>query len=808
MKSEKTSKTSKKSPKGKAEVAKENKKPPVQVVEQKETTKSETSKNQTKDKNNKKPTTKGAEQKDATKSETSKNQAKDKDSKKQTSKKGDQKDATNSETSKNKTKDKDNKKPTVKVVEQKEKDEDKKKETKKTDNTKNQTKDEKNSKNSKVSKNSKNVKIQPKEEKTEDKEKENLKGQNHIENKIDEKPENNEIIENKYKPPQPSIKEEGKQIIVKPIQTFLQEKIVKMNCNTNLMNNINKEMTNKIKNVLNEEGVIVGNKTKDLKKCMEVKDKTRAEIEHYMNKQKYKEMKNLKDELNSLTISLKQVEENEKIIIQSNEQNLNKNNLETSKEKIAFDKSQNLSKLREIQAKKNELQEKIADVNYRIKYTIENENLNTIPNKQRVRDFITNFERDKEIIEIRAKKYFQEAKERDKRKQKDINQIMEKRKKEIEQKEKETEEQNNELRKQFKKDEKDIEKKWSQKNQDILLKYKPYMSNKLEKKTKNYLYNIKYQKFLKTEKKYIQKKTEQNKEKKDKITYKFDDIDKFAQEFDEKIETRKYDQEQKSMELYQKWNDNKEKLPKNNMYQSMEIQNKKKILEEEKKSQTIKKKVKKYAEDIRENFSPEINTEKRKQLQTIIQALEDPKTAAKRYTLKNQKKNRIIIKKRDTSKPSKYKWELKLDPNPNKEENYIKKPKKINLLPITRTSTEIPIKKPNYLTEIINKRKKNRSNSSKGRDNYEDEFVNVNQKNEKWENVMKNNNSKSNILENINKVQNKVESLEQEAEEKEKLLKLRGGIENNPELGKQVSNLIIDSIEAKINMLKKMNNVQ
>ena len=773
MKSEKASKTSKKSPpKGKSEVVKENKKPPVTVVEQKETTKSETSKTQAKDK------------------------AKD-----------------------------NNKKPQAKVVEQKTnpKEKPEEPETKKTETTKNQPKEEKNSKNSKVSKTSKNAKAQPKVEKPENKdkdkekdiEKEMLKGQNHIEDKdkTNQKPEDDLIkeTEKKYEPPQPKIKEEGKQTIVKPRQTYLQEKIAKMNCNINLMSNIQKEMNNKIKNIMSEEGVVVSNKTKDLKKYMDVKDKTRQEIEHYMNKQKYKEMKNLKDELNTLRISLKQVEENEKIIMQSNEQyNSNVNNLEASKEKIAFDKSQNLAKLREIQAKKDDLQEKIADVNYRIKYTIETENLNSIPNKQRVRDFITNFERDKEIIEIRAKKYFQESKERDKRKQNDINQIMEKVKKEMEEKEKVNEEQNIELRKKFKEEEKKIEKKWNKKKEEIFLKYKPYMNQKSEKTKKNYLYNIRYEKFLKDEKKYIQKNAEKNKEEKDKITYKFDEIEKFAQEFDEKIETRKYDQEQKSMELYQKWNENKEKLPKNNLFQTVKLENKKKILEEEKKSQSYKKKAKDFANDVRVNFSPEINTEKRKQIQTIIKALEDPKTAAKRYTLKNQKKNRIIIKKRDTTKPSKYKWELKLDPNPNKEENYIKKPKKINLLPITRTSTEIPIKKPDYLAEIINQRnKKNRSNSSKGRENYEDEFVNVNQKNEKWEDEMnKKGNNANNILQNINKVQNKVESLEQEAEEKEKLLQLRGGIENNPELGKKVSNLIIDSIEAKINMIKKMNNVQ
>ena len=216
--------------------------------------------------------------------------------------------------------------------------------------------------------------------------------------------------------------------------------------------------------------------------------------------------------------------------------------------------------------------------------------------------------------------------------------------------------------------------------------------------------------------------------------------------------------------------------------------------------------MKKLLEDIRENYSPEVDIKKRKQLQAVIHALEDPKNAAKKYTLKKQKKNRIILKKRDTTKPSKFKWELKLDPNPNKEENYIKKPKKINLLPIMRTTTEIPVKKPDYLHEIINKKKKIRSNSSKGRDNYEDEFYGINEKAEKWETVM--NKKDINLLDNINNVQSEVELLEKKAEEKEKLLKLKGGIENNPELGKQVSSLLIDSIEAKINMIKKMNDAQ
>ena len=686
-----------------------------------------------------------------------------------------------------------NKKPPIKVVEQKE--------TTKSENSKKSKKDVKEKKDIKNEKDSQKIKIEEIEKKM-------YEGQDHIEEKdvLKEKQEKQEAIEAKYEPPQPTIKEERKQAIVKPRETYLKEKIGKMNYNVNLLTNIQKEMGDKIKNIMKEDGVVVGEKTQDLKKYMGVKDKTRTEIENYENKKKYKEIKNLMDELKGLQINLKQLEENEKMLMTLKEKNSNKNSQEISNEKLILDKSQNLTKIREIQAKKEEVNEKIADINYRIKYSIEADKIQNIPNKERVKDFINNFERDKEIIEIRARKYFKEFKERSQRKQTDLETRMKKREEEIEKKKKEMDERNLEAKKKFKDDEIELEKKWTKMNQGILLKYKPFINELPKQRKQDYRYYISEKNFEKRILNQMQKKAEQYKKEKEKYTYKFEDIEKFSQEFDEKIENRRYEQEQKSMEFSQKWNENKEKLPKNNNYQSMQNLNRKKILEEEKKLETNKENVKKLLEDIRENYSPEVDIKKRKQLQAVIHALEDPKNAAKKYTLKKQKKNRIILKKRDTTKPSKFKWELKLDPNPNKEENYIKKPKKINLLPIMRTTTEIPVKKPDYLHEIINKKKKIRSNSSKGRDNYEDEFYGINEKAEKWETVM--NKKDINLLDNINNVQSEVELLEKKAEEKEKLLKLKGGIENNPELGKQVSSLLIDSIEAKINMIKKMNDAQ
>ena len=722
----KSTKTAKKPQKDTAkEVKNENKKPPVKVVEQKEPAKPD---------NTKKPTKEAKDEK-ASKKQT-KDVKDDKAAKKQT------KEVKNEKASKNQAKEVKDEKAS-------------KKQTK-------DAKDEKASKSSKVQNKEVKDEKSSKKIKIEEIEKKMLEGQDHIEEKeeLKIKQDNKDV---KFDLPPTEIKEldERKQTIVKPRETYLKEKLVKLNYNTNLLSNIGKEMGNKIKNIMTEDGVVVSDKSKDLRRYMDVKDK---------------------------------------------ENQLMKSSQEITNEKAIFDKSQILMKIREVQNQKEEVKEKIADINYRIKYTIDQDKLQTIPCKERVKDFITNFERDKEIIEIRAKKYYKEYKERNQRKQNDLNQLIERRKKEIEEKEKEKNEQNEEIRKKFKEQEKAIEKKQTKKNEEILLKYKPFINQKPEKTKKNYLYNQRYEKFLKKEEKYIQKTAEKNKEFKDKYKYNFEEIEKFSQDFNEKIENRKYEQEQKSMELSQKWNENKEHLPKNNNYQSMQNLNRKKMLEEEKKTENRHQRVKELLVNIRENFAPEIDIKKRRQLQSIIHALEDPKNAAKKYTMKKQKKNRVIIKKRDTTKPSKYKWELKLDTNTNREENYIRRPKKINLLPIMRTTTDIPTKKPDYLHDIINKRNKARSNSSKGRENYEDEFVGINKKSEKWENVM---NAKDiNILDNINNVQSKVQVLEKEAEEKEKLLKLKGGIENNPELGKKVSSLLIDSIEAKINMIKKMNNAQ
>ena len=122
--------------------------------------------------------------------------------------------------------------------------------------------------------------------------------------------------------------------------------------------------------------------------------------------------------------------------------------------------------------------------------------------------------------------------------------------------------------------------------------------------------------------------------------------------------------------------------------------------------------------------------------------------------------------------------------------------------PIPRTKSFIPDTRPDYLTEMINKRQeKIRANSSKIKEN--DPEFNTNAKSIKWEKVI--NDNSGNLIENINDVKQKANILAKDAERKEKLLKLNGGVENNPELGKKVSSLLLDSIAAKLSILKKVN---
>jgi len=67
-------------------------------------------------------------------------------------------------------------------------------------------------------------------------------------------------------------------------------------------------------------------------------------------------------------------------------------------------------------------------------------------------------------------------------------------------------------------------------------------------------------------------------------------------------------------------------------------------------------------------------------------------------------------------------------------------------------------------------------------------------------------NNKYSLLENVEQIKIKAQMLEQQAKMKEKLLQLNGGAQRNPEIGENVSNMLIDAIKAKLTILENISN--
>ena len=608
-------------------------------------------------------------------------------------------------------------------------------------------------------------------------------GQDHIEE------EKKEISEEK----EPT--EENKQnIITKPRETYLKEKLSRIETNTNLISNIKNELNGQIKSVADDDNILITEIPTDINKFIQKRGLTNLSID-FNDKIKYKQLKALKKEKETLQNKLKKEEQNEKLLKDEGFLSLKSG----AKEETMFDKGIKEHELKTVEKKIKNLKDNIQETDDKIYAIIQQIEPMTMKEKRKL--YLENFERERQIAETRAKKYFREAKNRNKRIQNDINQLMEKRKKEIEMKDKEAEKERMEIIQKFREQEKAIEQKRSKKNIEILMKYKPFLDKNLEIKTSEYRYKKILEKYNGQEKQFLNKAKEQRHKLYN--SDKYDEINEFQKKVDQRKEKDDQEREVKRKEMLENWKSMKSSLPKCNFESIAEKEQKRKEEEEKKKQQIHALRVEKvnYGDKIREKRSPEISDHLKNQREKIIKALEEPKSAQIKYTLNKQKNKRILIKKKDDSKPSKYKWKLKLEDSASLDDeinnNLIKKPKKICLVTIPRTSSVVKEKKVDYLREIIAEKEKKRVKSSE-----KDNEDNIKIKEEKWEKAI--NNNKGTFMQNINDVKDKVNSLEKEAEMQEKLLKLNGGVGNNPKIGKKVSNLIIDSIEAKLKILNQL----
>ena len=298
-------------------------------------------------------------------------------------------------------------------------------------------------------------------------------GQDHIEetqdlNVVTEKPEIEPVKEN---------------IITRPRENYLKEKLTKIETNPNLISNIKKELNGQVKTIMDDDNVLITEIPTDLNKFIYKRGKVNSMSVDFQEKIKYKKLKILKDEKEILQNNLKKAEQNEKLLKDEGFLSLKIG----GKEETMFDKGIKEHELKTVEKKIKNLKDKIQETDDKIYAIIQQ--IEPMSMKEKRKLYLENFEREREIAETRAKKYFKEAKIRNLRIQNDINQLMERRKKEIEMKDKEAEKERMEIVQKFREQEKAIEQKHSKKNIEIMMKYKPFLDKKFENKISDYRYN-------------------------------------------------------------------------------------------------------------------------------------------------------------------------------------------------------------------------------------------------------------------------------------------------------------------------------
>ena len=498
--------------------------------------------------------------------------------------------------------------------------------------------------------------------------------------------------------------------------------------------------------------------------------------------QKIKELnqskKNLEQKILILNNKINEMEEeaNSNIKLDDIEENIKKDKIKGNKQK------------------KELLLSKLNGINEQVKRLVQNEEELTKNKKLNIKEFLENFEKDKEKSEELVKKLNEEKKIREQKMISSIKKSYDIKQKEYEQMKLDEEEKKKKELEKIRMKELEIIRERQKENRDKLNYIKLHandkpanMSQYLFKALEN-KYNEKQKNEIKTE---ILKKREKIKENSVSLEEIFD-FEKKQKELEIK---RMLEMEEEKKKLKEQWKQTKDILPKfeSNIMQMIkeeEKKNKEKKEIEEAKKKLKQQEIKNYSESINKLFLPKINQSMKREREERIKNL-DIKNNIQHIT-KKKNNGRILLKKPDPNKPSKYSWKLKLELD---EQDKLNKNNKNNIQKKRAKSAQKhePLEKlPDYLTEMRLKNTQIIENKSQ----------NKKRNNNNWDKILKN--EKGNIFENVEKAKKKVEQLEEKAKMSEKLLENSNeGID--PELQQKVSGYLLDAIKGKLSILENMN---
>ena len=499
--------------------------------------------------------------------------------------------------------------------------------------------------------------------------------------------------------------------------------------------------------------------------------------------------------------------QNEYENIINNEKNLlNEIPLYNTEPTLKVDFNIKKNKLREIREKKEEIENKIVEIEFNIHKIIDSQKINN--KNERLQEFIKNFHNDKKKANQKIKKFKKEKKILQLKMENDLKKSIEKKAKKIEKEENEILNKKLKLIEDIKNNDKKIN------NDEIRNKMQSHLNDKIpDEYKKSYIYyHIK--KMFPLDKKELQLiKSEQIRRSNYYKPITLEELKIHKNNFNQNLEKNQQNREKEIEKLKEQWKNTKEKLPE---YKLPGID---KLLEEE----SYKKKI----EDKKILLDNKIKYSEKQQKKIFLMqpksksVIKDPNENNKennensivKMRMKEYQKNLEFLNDPNNKNNIKYNWELKLKKDFNEQYN-----EEINKA-LNKRPTKIKLSSSYDLKNIQNFHN-NKDNLKEFRDYLREERERkekINNNKElinfrlikKVNSTDKNFNStknieKANIYYDIQNYEMKANQYEELARQNEELIKLTGGVEKNPELNDKVSNLMLNSLKAKLAILESV----
>ena len=565
--------------------------------------------------------------------------------------------------------------------------------------------------------------------------------------------------------------------------SFLQKKLENIKISKNLKNEITSRITkshDELHDDFKNDLLNISNKKASINEILAL-NKSSNNIfltgVDKISKENMKKLKNLKKEEESIKRSIEKINMNKQVI----ENGLSlKNNI--------VDENIRKSQLKNMNNLKENFVVKLIKINQKIELILSEEKLNQ---KGKLKKDYNNLEDEQEEYNLHLKQLKQEQEANKAKFDQDLKQAYEKRQKFCDQLELEKSGKKISLINERKEKERELILKRKKIADEILEKSKKFLNEKFSKKDKDYRYYQLKEKFENNEKKLIDKI---NMIKKDPLV-----TQEEIKELSKKIKAQKKllseDAEDKKKQLMKLWSYRSQTLPAYKHPLTIRIEEE--LAQKMQKDEDDKKK--KECNDLeKRNYKPpKVNTsEKLKNLREIRKNKIDRESVI--LTELNNKKR--IDKFKFTPIVSPKNLKVIKDELDNELNNLVefdiksmlqKKKKKI-LKPIKILHPK-PDKPIDYLTQMILNKEKNKSNGENKENKEQKNKLNIE------------NEENGNIIDTIKMVKAHSENIDNKVQQKKQMLKLNGGYLNNPKLGDEVGDLLIESIQAKLNIMNKLN---